>query len=132
MGVIGVSLAVNAKTSNRVVDFFDCDASAAVGDLVYQDTTVDQSVIVASNNTTTEPIIGIVFDKSDSTRCRVLFIGVMVGYSGLTRGGKIFLSTLGGVTTTKPATGYMHILGVAVSATEILFLPNNVRILQNV
>ena len=127
MGVISAALAVNAQESERVVIPFNCDVSASVGDLVYQDPSNDEKVIVLTDNTTVYQCIGIILTKSAATTANVLVLGLYEGYAGLSRGNPIFLSTSGTITTTKPASGYLHRLGVAVSSTKVLMIPNNVR-----
>lgn len=130
MAIIGVSLARNADTALRVVIGFACQAGLVTGDLVYQSSVDDKSVIKVPDNTLVAQTIGVCLEKPTTTTCKILVLGVVDGQTGLTKGGRIFLSTTGTLTTTKPATGYLHNLGVAVSATEALFIPNNVRLLQ--
>ena len=131
MAAIDGALSANVNIAETVAPLFDCDASAAVGDLVYQDTTTDKKVLVFSNNTNTQQWIGVIKEKPSSTTCNVLLIGLQDGYSGLTRGGAVFISPLGVPTTVRPTTSgqYLHRIGVATSATEVLFLPNNIRTL---
>ena len=131
MDIIGVSLALDAASANRVLIPFACDISTTSGDLVYPDSVTDEKVISATDNTEIKQVIGIVYNKPQTNSCNVLVLGTFDGFSGLTKGDRIFLSTSGSLTTTKPTTGYMHNLGVAISATEVLFIPNNTRLLLN-
>jgi hypothetical protein len=128
MGIIGVALARNADNAKRILIPFSCLASVDVGDLVYQDSSVDERVNTAVDNTTVAQIIGVVYSKSQPTIANVLVLGVAEGFSGLSRGDRVFLSTSGTPTTTKPASGYLHNLGVAISATDFLIIPNNIRV----
>lgn len=112
-----------AKTAPKVI-LMACNPSAAVRDLVYQDTSVDMKAIVASNNTATEPVIGIILDKPSSTTANVLILGIVSGYSGLTRGSKLFLGIGGTFTHAAPTSGYVQPLGVALSSTQVLFIPS--------
>lgn len=117
--------------ASRVVLLFDCEATAAIGDLVYQDSVVQNKVIVCTDNTTLEPAIGVIIEKPTSTTCNVLVLGLYDGYAGLTIGDKVFLDTDGTVTTgTKPTSGYVQNLGQVVAPDTIFFLPNTTRVLQ--
>lgn len=127
MAIIGVALARNAETARKVLYRFQCETSANVGDFVYQDPLVDEKVIANTDNQSVYQTIGVIDSKPDSQIAEVMLLGVRGGYSGLTRGAKVFLSSSGGATTTKPTSGYLHILGVAISSEDILLLPNNVR-----
>lgn len=128
MAVIGVALARNADNAKRIILSFSCANTVAVGDLVYQDTTNDSFVITATNNTEVSQIIGVVYSKSTPFDANVMIIGVFDGFSGLSAGARIFLGANGLPTITKPTTGYVHNLGVAISATEALIIPNNIRV----
>jgi hypothetical protein len=130
MAIVGVSLARNADTAQRVVIQFSCDASTAVGNPVYQSSIDDQTVIPVTTNSSVSQVIGVCIEKINATTARILILGIASGYTGLTKGGRIFLSTTGTLSNTRPLTGYIHNLGVAISATEILFVPNNIRVLQ--
>lgn len=127
MAIIGVALARNADTAQRIVINFQCDAGANVGDFVYQSSAADNKVTSITDNTLVNQTIGIIDSKPQATVASVLILGSKDGFSGLTRGDRIFISTSGTATTTKPTTGYLHNIGVALSATEILFIPNNIR-----
>lgn len=127
MAIIGVALARNAETARKVILRFQCESSANVGDLVYQDTSNDAKVLVNTNNSLVQQTIGIIDSKPDAQLAEVMILGVKSGYSGLTRGGRVFLSTSGSVTTTMPTSGYLHNIGVAISESDILFIPNNIR-----
>lgn len=127
MGIIGVALARQAETAREIVIPFTCEASAAEGDLVYQDPLNDKRVIVATDNTQVPQVFGVIKEKSGPTDANVLILGIAGGFSSLTISGRIYLSTTGTITQTIPTTGFVHNLGFAVSETEILFIPNNIR-----
>lgn len=116
--------------ASRIVLTFDCEATAAIGDIVYQDALNDTKALVNTDNTETQPSIGVIIGKPTTTTCQVLVLGIENGFSGLSIGNKIFLDTDGTPTSTKPATGYIQTLGIAVSATQIYFSPNATRVLQ--
>ena len=127
MAIIGVALARNADTARKIIIRFQCDTSANVGDFVYQDPSNDTKVLVNSDNNQTSPTIGVIDSKPDTQIAEVLVLGVKAGFSGLSRGGKVFLSSSGTATNTKPVNGYVHILGVATSSSEMLVIPNSIR-----
>lgn len=119
-----------AEAAASLVLTFDCEASASVGDIVYQDALNDTKVLVNTTNTESKPSIGVIIEKLTTTTCKVLVLGINAGYSGLSIGSKVFLDTDGTTTSTKPSTGYVQTLGIAVSATQIYFSPNATRVLQ--
>lgn len=129
MAIIGVALAQNAQTAARVAVSFQCEIAAAVGDLVRHSSTTAEKVEVLTSNTHIAQCIGVILEKPQTQIARVLLIGSMGGFSGLTIGAKVFLSTSGTPTTTKPTTGYLQILGVATDTDTVLFIPNNIRTL---
>lgn len=130
MAIIQVALARNAENAQRVLIEFSCLSSVAINDLVYMDSSNPETVITATGHTHLNQIIGVVFSKPQTTIARVLVLGLASGFSSFTVGGRVFLSETGVPTTTRPTTspGYLHNLGVAVSSTDFLFIPNNIRV----
>lgn len=114
----------------NVVRIFNCDVSAAIGDLVYQDPVVSGKVLVNTDNTQLNPTLGVIRAKPTTTTCEVLQLGTQAGFAGLAQGQTVFLSTSGGVTTSAPVTGYQQQLGTALSTTEVFFIPNTQRVLK--
>ena len=103
-----------------------CDAGAAVGDLVVDSETVANGVdVLADNVDVRSGVSGIIVEKLDTTKCIVASKAVIEGLSGLTKGAKVFLSTTGGMTPTRPTTGYFCILGHAVEVDTLNFNPIN-------
>jgi hypothetical protein len=130
MAIIGVALAQNAETARKVIIKFQCLASANVGELVYIDPSNADKVLVQTGNTLANHTIGAIDSKPQATFAEVIVLGVRGGYSGLTIGAKVWLSPSGSVTTTMPTNGYKHPLGMAVSSTEVLFIPTSVKVLS--
>lgn len=130
MAIIGVALATNAQTAERVVITSPCDPATVVGDVMFQSTVTDDTLLPCVNNTSVSQAIGVCTEKINATTCRVLILGRVSGFTGFVTGGRIFLSPTGKLTTTRPTSGYLHNLGVALSSTEALFIPNNIRVLQ--
>jgi len=127
MGIISVALAVNARRAEKIVINFACDSGAQVGDLVYADTVTDNKVITLINNTSVRHVIGVIQGKQQPTVAEVLLLGTLDGFSGLTKGYKVWVSPSGTPTTTQPTSGYLHQIGTAISSTEILFVSNQIR-----
>lgn len=114
--------------SRFVVETRDCLASASVGDLVMESETLVNRVDVATDNTDIRPIFAVIIEKTSATECVILLLGQMSGFSGLTKGRKVFLSTSGGITSTPPTTGYLQSLGVAKEDSIVDFRPNMQRV----
>lgn len=127
MAIIGVALARNAETARKILIRFQCETTASVGDFVHLDPFNNQKVLVSSDNTSVYQTIGIIETKPDTQLAEVLILGVIGGFTSLARAQSVFLGTSGEATTTKPTTGYLHILGIAVSDTEVLITPNRIR-----
>lgn len=128
MGIIGVALATNAQTAKELVITLSCDAGVLVGDFVYESETIDEHVHRATSNLHVPEIIGRVKSKPNATTAKILVVGVSEGFTGLTRGKRLFLGTTGEPTNTPPATGYVQVIGVCLSDTKALIMPNNVRV----
>ena len=99
-----------------------CTAAEAAGDPVIFSPTVDDTVIKLDDNSYGgDLVIGIIQQKLTITTCRVIMIGVLDNIAtGLTRGKPVWVSETGGLTTTKPTSGDLQILGNAFSSTGIL------------
>lgn len=117
----------SSATSSSVTVTRNCDISLAVGDFVLESLTTANFVEKCTDNTSIAPCIGIVESKPTATTCIVKQYGLQSGFSGLTMGKHIFLSTSGTATNTVPTSDYLQILGVATSATQILI---NIQILR--
>jgi hypothetical protein len=130
MAIIGVGTARRAETAKEVVIPFDCETTAQTLDLVRLDPTAANKVLSLTTNTTLEHCIGIIKEKPSPTSANVLILGRISGFTGLSEAQKVFLSPSGTITQNLPTTGYVHILGHATSEEEILFIPNNIRVLR--
>lgn len=117
--------ALNSVVYSRV-----CDVSVNVGDLVWESETVINAVDTATNNTDIRPVFGIVISKPTTTTAKVLIIGTVAGFSGLTKARKVFLSMTGTVTSVVATTGYLQCLGVARDPDVIDFQPQLNRVLR--
>jgi len=119
------STRIKASTKAKTLqDIFPCDASAATGDFVRASATIAGGVDVASNNAIKRPVIGLILSKPTTTTAEILLLGKASGFSGLTQGDTVFLSSTGTATTTAPGgSGYLQILGAATNTTEIIFSP---------
>ncbi|NJO65527.1 MAG: hypothetical protein HC836_47765 [Richelia sp. RM2_1_2] len=106
---------------------FNCAPTDAIGDFVYIDPINADTVIKNTDNTPNQPTIGIIIAKPTTTTCRVALNAEITGFSGLTQGQQVFLSTGGGLTSVPPATAYVQMLGYALSPTRIKLEPYILR-----
>ena len=115
-------------TVEGLISTFNCDASLNAGDLVMVSSTITDGVDKVVDNNDVRSVIGWVYDKPTTTTAGVLTKGVIDNLSGLTKAGKVFLTTSGTFGSTMPTTGYLHILGHAVDPDTIDFDPVNTKI----
>ena len=108
----------------------DCDAGAAVGNLVYDSLTLDDYVDIANDNVDSRSVIGIIVEIPEVGRAIICTKGQISGLSGLTKAGKVFLSDTGGLSTILPDEGYLQILGRASDSGVLNFNPINTKILR--
>jgi hypothetical protein len=106
----------------KLTQIFNTDVSTVVSDFVYLNGT-NTVTKVTDNLSATIPngIFGVGFSKPNPTQIEVMFVGVGAGYSGLTPGLPVFVSTSGSPTHTPPTTGMVQQIGFAISASEIFF-----------
>jgi hypothetical protein len=98
----------------KIMKSFACDILAQVGDPVYYDPANPSKVLVPTNNTLDEPIIGIIESKTSDTLCQVLTSGYSdQTFTGLVKNKNVFLSSSGKLTNSLQTTGWMQIIGVA-------------------
>lgn len=126
-------LIVNSiEFAEKLADTFLCEASAAVGDLVIASSTTEDKVEVVSSNIYDDLIFGVIISKPSSTTAEVLVSGRLDGFfTGLTFGKSLFVSEVGGITTSKPATGHIQIIGRAIKSDSIFLLPSNEKVIQS-
>ena len=108
--------------SPKLSETFTTDVGTLPGNLVRVSGT-DTVTKISDNYSTTIPngVFGIVWTKPTTTTAKVIFIGIMDGFSGFTPGLSLFVSTAGTPTHTPPATGMVQQIGFAIS-TNRLFL----------
>jgi len=99
----------------------NCTALEQIGDPIVFSTTDDDSVErLTSNNYDSRLVVGIINEKPTPTTCVVITMGILNDItSGLSRGLPVWVSSTGGLTTTKPPSGHWQILGNAISSTSI-------------
>jgi len=98
-----------------------CDASVAIGDLVYQDKLNVATVIKATSNNISTPVIGVVKSKPTSTTCKILIDGKHKHVIGQ---GTVFLSETGTFRIGLPATGKYQRLGFSCGNGTIWLQPD--------
>jgi len=110
---------------------YNCNSSAQVGDWVRMSQTANNQIVVCNDNTSKAATVGVIVEKSGDTIAYVLLIGhYTTGSTSLIKGLNVFQAITGGVTSDATAvnSGYLQILGVALSESVILVRPQLQRI----
>lgn len=111
-----------SEAAQRILADFNTDAGTFAGDPVRIN--ASETVTALTSNTAAQipnGAFGVCYDKSSAVLCRVLLVGRLTGYSGLTIGSPIFIHTDGSLTHSVPNTGTVQQIGFAVSVTDIFF-----------
>ena len=106
-----------------ILQGMNCEASAMPGDRVRIDTTTPNKVLVAVDNLTKDPVIGVIKVKIGTTKCDVYLRGI------ITRSlpqGRLYLSALGDFTNTPPTSDYLQTLGYSFGNGKINLDPNQI------
>jgi len=102
-------------------DVFDTDSSTAVNDFVvvtgsnFVSTVTDNSIASIPHG-----IFGVVTGKPTSITAEVTFSGRISGFSGLTPGSAVFVSTTASATHSVPTSGMVQFIGIATKSNEII------------
>lgn len=109
-----------ASESPKLSETFDTDAGTLPGDLV-RVTGVNFVSKITNNFSATIPngVFGMVWQKPTSITAKVIFLGIMDGFSGFSPGSPLFVSTAGAPTHAIPATGTVQQIGFAISASKL-------------
>jgi hypothetical protein len=76
--------------------------------------------------------VGIIKEKLTTTSCIVVIAGILENITtGLTANKAVFVSLTGGLTTTKPATGHLQIMGTALSSTSMVVNVSSEKVIQS-
>jgi hypothetical protein len=119
-----VTVANSVEGAVTEIITMDCEVSAAVDNLVRLDPVTNNKVLVATDNTVKDPVIGRIKEKLTPITCRVILRGV-VDTPGLARG-KIFLSPGGTLTDTPPTTNYLQPLGYSFGNNKMHLDPSTI------
>lgn len=108
-----------------VLQGMDCEASAAVGDLVRIDLLTPNKVLVAVDNSVKDPVIGVIKVKPTTTKCDVYLRGII---DRVLPSGRLYLSETGDFTNTPPLNpgGYSQTLGYSFGNGKINLEPNQI------
>ena len=118
----------SANEAEKIVITRNCSTTSSSGDLVYESDSISNGVDVSTSNTDNRNIVGIILSKPTTTTCRVLFEGTYnVSLSGLSKGDKVYLSNSGAITSAKPTSGYVQILGNAIDSDAVNFKPAQIK-----
>jgi hypothetical protein len=96
-----------------------CTIADAVGDPVI--VSAPDTVTSFATNVYADLCVGIIFEKPTDTTCVVVIGGIVRAITtGLVANKAVFVSTTGALTTTKPATGHLQIMGTALTTTDMV------------
>lgn len=105
-----------------------CQATTAIGDLVFHSSVTNSFALTAVDNNADEPVIGYVTDKPTIITAKIQYIGMVPTNLGK---GKVFLGTDGKFTLAVPSTGYLQVLGSSFGDGRLLFKPTQQRVKRN-
>jgi hypothetical protein len=99
---------------------FTTDAGTVVGDLVRLNA-ANTVTKITDNLASTIPtgVFGVCFSKTNATTCKVLFVGIVGGYAGLTAGSAVFVQTDGTMANAVPTAGIVQQIGFSVTSSEV-------------
>lgn len=118
----------NNTSAKNITQVRNCLASVDVLDLVVESNSIVNGVDSVVDNNDIRPVMGVVIKKISDTRCEVLLLGTVGGFTGLTKGSKVFLNTDGTVTSNIVTTGYLQTLGTARDVDTVDFNPQINRV----
>lgn len=123
-----VSSTTKIEFAEKISSIFDCDVSAAIGDIVTPSTITENKVDTITTNSYSNLAFGIIVDKPTSTTCEVLvsgkISGVANGISGLEFGKVAYINASGKISTAVPSTGHRQKMGMAIKSDELFLLPS--------
>jgi len=99
----------------------NCTIAEAIGDPVVFSTSGDNVVErLTSNSYDSRLVIGVISEKLTPTTCIVVTMGILENIAtGLSRGLPLWVSPTGSITTTRPLTGDLQVLGNAISPESV-------------
>lgn len=99
----------------------NCTAAEAPGDpVVFSKTTAGTVERVYSNTYDNRLVVGVIVSKSSDTECIVVTMGILDGLGpGLQEGLPVWISATGGLTTTRPLSGDLQVIGNAVGTDAV-------------
>ena len=99
----------------------ECNIEASIGDPVVFSQSDDNTVeSLTSNVYDNRLVVGIISAKAEPTQCTVVTMGILENITtGLTRGLPLWVALDGSLTTTKPSSGHLQVLGNSISSTSI-------------
>lgn len=124
------TVAADQTVSAALEILLDCDPFLEVGDIVIAHPSTDNFAFPIYSNVYDNLAIGICVDKPSTSTCKIRVGGVYSGYGSLVRGKPVFVGVDGIPTTTKPETGHLQIIGVALTATTISINVSPTKVIQ--
>jgi hypothetical protein len=127
-GIWEVAGAGSAPTTPELLFIYNSDGTLAVEDLVYQSPSENRYVLKVIDNTTVNPVIGMVQSLQMNDTVVVMQVGIFTITDTLSSGKTVFVGTNGRPTTTPPSTGFLQSLGVATTTNELFINPEVRRV----
>jgi hypothetical protein len=125
----GTGTAPVADTAAKVTIIYDCDASAAIGDIVVLSQVTPNKVESLTSNVYTGLAIGQIIAKPSSIRAEVQVLGILTAAGGgFSIGLPVFIDASGVLTTTRPTTGSIQVMGIAISTTDYNLMPGTNKV----
>jgi len=116
--------------SGQSEKIMSCDASLAVGDLVYLDELVSEAVLKAEDNNTPRPVIGYVKAKPEVSSALIVFFGLIdTGLPLLA--GSIFVGASGEITNDVQTANFLQKIGTSLGDGQLFFNPSFTRVLRS-
>lgn len=117
--------------ARKASGIFDCSETLQIGDLVRASTTQQDLVEVITSNVYQGLVLGVVIRKPTSTKCEVLILGKAEAVAtDFVFGDVVWVGTDGSLTTTKPATGHLQKMGIALTTTDMILIPAMEKVVQ--
>ena len=120
-----------ARIKNRPTSVVvSCEAGAVADNLVYLDPAADESVLVAADNRTPTPVVGIIVSKPTATTAEVVLLGEVSLSIGR---GHLYVGSSGEVSLsgTTVSGEYLQRIGFSLGSGRIYFNPSQLRTRRN-
>lgn len=122
-----VLIVVNASAYDKALTFerigLDAGETISIGEIVCVKDADGEAYKADADDSALRPPVGIAGTAgTDGNAMEIVTRGVLSGWTGLSEGGYVYLSTTAGeATQSAPGSGNNYVVGIAISTTQILF-----------